>query len=177
MLVACRSVQYVTHCTCMFVIFLSVVDALQWASFLFSESGHSECGDLREICRACLLLWLWSDVPCLHSPGWNNSWMELEWLLFSLIWCSFLHLNVHLELLLKVKTGLFLFRGPLPLAKCADLRPVRHLPHRHGRKMGLILGCPFLKEIWYGVLMPQKYWPTQFLWVSPQLPTLAEVII
>lgn len=146
MLVACRLVQYVTCCMCMFVIFLSVVDALQWASFLFSESGHSECGDLREICRACLLLWLWSDVPCLHSPGWNHSWMELELLLFSLIWCSFSHLNVCLELLLKGKKGLSLSRGPLPLAKCADIRPERHLPHRQGRKMGLILGHAFLKE-------------------------------
>lgn len=47
--------------------------------------------------------------------------MELELLLSSLIWRSFLHLNVCLKLLLKVKPGLSLSGGPLPLAECAAL--------------------------------------------------------
>lgn len=61
MSVACRLVQYVSLCMGVFVISLSVVhltEEHQPVLLLFSVSGDSECGNIREMCRACLLLWL-----------------------------------------------------------------------------------------------------------------------
>lgn len=130
--VACRSVQYVNLCMYVFIIFLSVVDALRW------------------------------DV---HSPVWNCSWMELELLLSSLIWCSFLHLNECLKLLLKAKLRLSLSGGPLPLAECANLggsgmlEPCDTRSNRLGKSESQVM-------IFHLCVVCTAVFSSQFLWLG-----------